>query len=159
MIYSLALYVIQWWNPYYRCMLPIVDIISLYNAHLEGIAGVCKHPCWINVCVLLTTVRWTCVSLQIHTKDKELMLTVSSFIYLHYMCERGCHALPRAPLEEEGDPREVAGYSLSSSVPRPVLVPFQVARLFSKCRVVGFALDAFPEGLTVCCVKLTLLVV
>ena len=76
------------------------------------------------------------------------MLTMSSFIYLHHMCGRGCHALPRAPLEEEGDAREGAWSSLSSSVPRSVLVPFQVSRLLPKCRVIGFALDAFPEGLT-----------
>ena len=95
---------------------------------------------------VLHTMRWTRYYPQIHTKDKELMLTMSSFIYLHHMCGRGCHALPRAPLEE-GDVKEGAWSSLSSSVPRSVPVPFQVSRLLPKCRVIGFALDAFPEGL------------
>ena len=87
------------------------------------------------------------LTLQIHTKDRELMLTVSSFIYLHHMCGRGCHTLPRAPLEEEmTEAREGAGHSLSPSVPRSVPVPFQVSRLLPKCRVIGFTLDTFPEG-------------
>ena len=79
------------------------------------------------------------------------MLTVSSFIYLHHMCGRGCHALPRAPLgEEEEEERMGTSISLSSSVPRPVPVPCQPSLLLAKCRVVGLALDAFPEGLCVC---------
>ena len=63
------------------------------------------------------------------------------------MCERGCHSLPRAPLEDDVDSGGGRGVCIASSVPRSVAVPFKVEQLFAKCRVIGFLLDAFPEGL------------
>lgn len=75
------------------------------------------------------------------------MLTVSSFIYLHHMCVRGCHSLPRAPLEEDVDQScEGNTACITSSVPQTVPVPFHVSRLLPHCRVIALTLDGFPEG-------------
>lgn len=73
------------------------------------------------------------------------MSTVSSFVYLHHMCERGCYTLPRASLDDT----DSAGGSvcITSTVPQPSAVPFDFNQLLPKCRVVTFTLDAFPEGM------------
>ena len=83
------------------------------------------------------------IYIQIHERDLELMLTVSSFIYLHHMCVRGCHSLPRAPLEEDADQSTTC---ITSSVPQTVPVPFHVSQLLPHCRVIALTLDGFPEG-------------
>lgn len=61
------------------------------------------------------------------------------------MCQRGCYTLPRAPLEDTDGGG--SGVCIASSVPQTTAVPFQFTQLLPKCRVIGFTLDAFPEGL------------
>ena len=82
---------------------------------------------------------------QIHARDEELMSTVSSFVYLHHMCERGCYTLPRAPLEDTDSGG--TGVCIASSAPQTASVPFDFNQLLPKCRIIGFTLDAFPEGM------------